>query len=981
MEPLRYRDQQVLLVEPMTRTARSRSVYLPQTTATARSRLARARSHHGVSLGGHTSTMLRTTAHEHMLMQRAHPASHPSARCHHCRRTLVDSCPYDCPRCDYMLCEACARTTSVRVRADSPDYSMLPTHRGRPRLSALSRDQQPSLPTRRPIRLSSLRGRRRLSLPTNLGTAASSTASGGGDDDDDDSDVDAYTARRAGRPGPPPVRLPRPDLDSEAEDIMATGRISRRRRHHHVRRGPRTITRPATHATPRNYEPMHRLWQQLRRRSAAAVEPPRPPTIYKLSICGRLVEFKFNRTALNGLMDQVTSAPEIICSVLLAALSVFLAFQIDQFYDGLAIVVLWAVVAGAQFSLIKSVQPDSASASLDDRSSAYSRPLYFCLLALLALAFDHGADAAAPSTVHVYGVALASPQRMHVLREVVLIIILFLPLIHLLGILPRWRTLAHYLAEQIDLHLFGGAGTHNLLGALGNCARSLLFVLVGVGLAVAAAQRPADVADVAQPGLFSLVCGVVVATAFLNARLPSDPRFYWQDSASAADSPTRAQRLARTAWDGVWALAVLTAVMILHLTGLFDAANPHLFNVLAGLTSVLSAVLHYGLAEMRANHPLRALREPLLGSVDGDDFNPQRRRRWFEHAAAGAAVLELHVLYPLLTVAAMTRYAPALVDKFGTVAGAAVLVVTSAKLARRAYAACATLYPALIFTLLFFNHDYAGYSETFLLDLFVFTLLANKFYELWLKLRFAYTYTAPWNIKDTWGSGFHAFLYPFHVPHTAALIANALIAAVFSAPMYPFRGSTVFLVSYLRPLRFWEREYHTVHMDQNSTRLATKYDAGARANNLNALFYRHQLQKLKLCLSEDIAAGRFGSVQPGDVFILLDHDNRMTSFLHIVEMGNGYVGFQLRGLEFTGTFCQAREVEALEVDVRDERGCCCSGTAGSLPGLLACNPLTRLRWQTWRQVNPSYVLPGYSVSPNPASSMFQSFELRQAVVR
>ncbi|OCT68609.1 hypothetical protein XELAEV_1803989731mg, partial [Xenopus laevis] len=35
-------------------------------------------------------------------------------------------------------------------------------------------------------------------------------------------------------------------------------------------------------------------------------------------------------------------------------------------------------------------------------------------------------------------------------------------------------------------------------------------------------------------------------------------------------------------------------------------------------------------------------------------------------------------------------------------------------------------------------------------------------WELFYKLRFVYTYIAPWQI--TWGSAFHAFAQPFAVP-------------------------------------------------------------------------------------------------------------------------------------------------------------------------------------------------------------------------
>lgn len=94
------------------------------------------------------------------------------------------------------------------------------------------------------------------------------------------------------------------------------------------------------------------------------------------------------------------------------------------------------------------------------------------------------------------------------------------------------------------------------------------------------------------------------------------------------------------------------------------------------------------------------------------------------------------------------------------------------------------------------------------------------------------TYIAPWQI--TWGSAFHAFAQPFAVPRilptgvggragrvprrylldwradSAMLFVQALLSALFSTPLNPLLGSAVFIMSYARPLKFWERDYKCV---------------------------------------------------------------------------------------------------------------------------------------------------------------------------
>ena len=39
------------------------------------------------------------------------------------------------------------------------------------------------------------------------------------------------------------------------------------------------------------------------------------------------------------------------------------------------------------------------------------------------------------------------------------------------------------------------------------------------------------------------------------------------------------------------------------------------------------------------------------------------------------------------------------------------------------------------------------------------------------------------------------------------LIVQTTVSAFFSAPLNPFLGSAIFLTSYVRPIKFWERNY------------------------------------------------------------------------------------------------------------------------------------------------------------------------------
>jgi hypothetical protein len=72
------------------------------------------------------------------------------------------------------------------------------------------------------------------------------------------------------------------------------------------------------------------------------------------------------------------------------------------------------------------------------------------------------------------------------------------------------------------------------------------------------------------------------------------------------------------------------------------------------------------------------------------------------------------------------------------------------------------------------------------------------------------------------------------------------------------------------------------------------------------------------CIILIVAIGRWGPVTQGDCFVLAS--DYLNCLVHIIELGNGLVTFQMRGLEFRGTYCQQREVEAISEGVEENDG-------------------------------------------------------------
>lgn len=77
--------------------------------------------------------------------------------------------------------------------------------------------------------------------------------------------------------------------------------------------------------------------------------------------------------------------------------------------------------------------------------------------------------------------------------------------------------------------------------------------------------------------------------------------------------------------------------------------------------------------------------------------------------------------------------------------------------------------------------------------------------------------------------------------------------------------------------------------------------SGSDDNNLNSIFYEHLTRSLQHSLCGDLLLGRWGNFSTGDCFILAS--DYLNALVHLIEIGNGLVTFQLRGLEFRGETC------------------------------------------------------------------------------
>ncbi|XP_066281752.1 pecanex-like protein 1 isoform X2 [Branchiostoma lanceolatum] len=712
----------------------------------------------------------------------------------------------------------------------------------------------------------------------------------------------------------------------------------------------------------------------------------------------KTIKVTYDRLALLALLDRNRTLLENISAVFLSMLvGVFGSLLLTaNFFQDFWIFLFCVIIASCQYSLLKSVQPDSASpVHGHNRIIAFSRPVYFCLCCSLVLLLDYTSKQASFSVYHLYGLPLTDPSLLRFARDLVMVLLLCFPLMFLLGLLPQCNTFAMYILEQIETHIFGSHTTTSLMAAFSSVCRSLVSVGLIYGFCFGA-LRDADLSS--QHVLFSVFCGLLVAMSYHLSRCTSDLSVLWQvlsrwlfaeeenkdnDELSDVVDPLpeklRQSVASRLKSDAIVCSVIAMLVFAIHVSTVFTVLQPSVTNVLLIVAGAVGVVTHYIMPQFRKQLPWLCFAHPLLKTHEYHQFEVRdcARVMWFEKLYVWMRFVERNIVYPLLFLSTLTKDAPEVVANFGPYLGSAVVSLCGLKLLRGSFSNTLHQHVILIFTYFFFRYDFPHSSETFLIDYYCMSILFSKLYDFLLKLRFVLTYIAPWQI--TWGSAFHAFAQPFSVPHSAMLFVQAAVSAFFQAPLNPFLGSAIFITSYARPTKFWERDYNTKRVDHSNTRLSTHLERnpGSDDNNLNSIFYEHLTRSLQHSLCGDLVLGRWGNVAAGDCFVLAS--DYLNCLVHVIEMGNGLATFQMRGLEFRGTYCQQREVEAITEGVDEDEGCCCC-EPGHLPHMLSGNAAFNQRWLAWEVTAVKYVLEGYSISDNSAASMLQVFDLRKILI-
>lgn len=264
-----------------------------------------------------------------------------------------------------------------------------------------------------------------------------------------------------------------------------------------------------------------------------------PKKYYKLPLgcCGWRREWKvsMDRLQLLALFDRDAGWFQVLLAIVLTALVATLGSMILQmgFYADILAFVFCFVMAGSQYSLLKSVQPDAASPIHGfNKMVAFSRPIYFCLCAGMLIGVHKmvGAGAAGGDAeqvpmraVELFGVSVQGQTFFEALRYGLATVLLFFPLLFSLGLFPQINTFLVYALEQVDMHVFGGNAVCGLVAGLVGLIKSVLACAILYGLAYGGVIEPKGTQHIS----FSIFSAAIVPIAYHMSRCASDFTNIW----------------------------------------------------------------------------------------------------------------------------------------------------------------------------------------------------------------------------------------------------------------------------------------------------------------------------------------------------------------------------------------------------------------------------------------------------------------------
>ncbi|CAL8074828.1 unnamed protein product [Calicophoron daubneyi] len=401
--------------------------------------------------------------------------------------------------------------------------------------------------------------------------------------------------------------------------------------------------------------------------------------------------------------------------------------------------------------------------------------------------------------------------------------------------------------------------------------------------------------------------------------------------------------------------------------------RPLVLTVLVILSAVFGVMLHHVWPNIRQPQPWLIFNKAFI-STDGclKVYFCERCYFWL-------CWIERNLLIPALTISAGTLSMSNIVNKFHLPLAAIILLVTTMKMFRNGFAGASQTYMNVFISYLLFNFDFVRLSETYLVDYLVVSTIISKLIEVRRKISFVFVY---WRALRSFGPTFgSAVVKRLAIFHYTASMGSILLSVILGCPLEPMYVDAFFVPSHLRPTKYWEGDSRSEHLASTNMVISRKRwkDHGQSIFQLGEVyFYEHLARSLQESLAGDIQLGRFGglAIHTGDIFIL--SSDEMNALVHIIEMGNGYVTFQLRGLQFIRTSCHNSENASFYSYLHSDSNCRCRYP--NAISVVGGRHFVDIHYTAWKLVSCEYTLKGYNVAEHSTNTLLSMHAMRRNLI-
>lgn len=440
-------------------------------------------------------------------------------------------------------------------------------------------------------------------------------------------------------------------------------------------------------------------------------------------------KIQMTRLQLLSLFDRDQHTYQITLAILLSTIVSMLGSWVlyYNFYHDVFAFFFCFTIAGSQYSLLKSVQPDSSSPIHGfNKIVTYSRSIYFCILTFAMLMFHYMAESLsidssdnAEDNITIYGIQILWRNVFANISLILQSTILFLPILFCAGLFPQINTFMMYLCEQIEMNVFGGNAVCNLSYAFLALFRSIFACIILTSLLYGGLLESNNTQHV----LISMFVGLLVCIAYHLSRSSSDFTYHLQlikttlidqnhndeETAETENGLTKSESSpkkdvekensffnsledplpkkikstvqARLKNDLIICTVIGLFFFALHTSTIFKVLQPNLGDILHCIAITVGFFIHYLLPQLRKHLPFLCLSSPVLRSHEFGQFEVSQstKIRWFELLFVYLSFFERNILYPLIFISAITADSTKVIGKFGYKTGSLLITISSLK--------------------------------------------------------------------------------------------------------------------------------------------------------------------------------------------------------------------------------------------------------------------------------------------------------------